>query len=43
LIDYYGIVRSLLMNQLDRAAQLNKGYEVERISGRVIEVLKATS
>ena len=40
IIDYLGIARSLVVNQLDRAAQANRGYEVDRLAGRLVEILK---
>ncbi|WOJ89896.1 hypothetical protein RZS28_00850 [Methylocapsa polymorpha] len=40
VIDYLAIVRSILMNALDSAAQRGKPYEIERISGRMVEVLR---
>jgi hypothetical protein len=40
IIEYLSILRSLLFGQLDRSAQLNKPYEVERIGGRVLDTLK---
>lgn len=40
VIDYLVIVRSILMNQLAREAELNKSYAVERVAGRLIEVLR---
>jgi hypothetical protein len=40
LIEYLGILRSVLFGQLDRSAQLNKPYEVERVGGRALEVLR---
>jgi hypothetical protein len=40
LIEYLSILRSILFGQLDRSAQLNKPYEVERIGGRVLDTLK---
>ena len=40
LLDYLVIVRSILMNQLAREAELNRSYAVERVAGRLIDVLK---
>ena len=40
VLDYLVIVRSILMNQLAREAELNRSYAVERVAGRLIEVLK---
>jgi hypothetical protein len=41
LIEYLAIVRSIIFGQLDRSAQRDKPYEVERLSGRAVEVLQA--
>jgi hypothetical protein len=41
LLEYLGIVRSIVFGQLDRSAQRDKPYEVERLSGRAVEVLQA--
>jgi hypothetical protein len=40
VLDYLVIVRSILMNQLAREAELNRSYAVERVAGRLIDVLK---
>jgi len=40
LIEYLGILRSILIGQLDRSAQRDKPYEVERVAGRVLDVLR---
>jgi hypothetical protein len=40
IIDYLAIIRSILMNQLDRESQANRPYGVERVAGRLIEVLR---
>jgi hypothetical protein len=40
VIDYLAIARSLVVNQLDRAAQANRGYEVDRLAGRLVEILR---
>ena len=40
IIDYLAIARSLVVNQLDRAAQANRGYEVDRLAGRLVEILR---
>jgi hypothetical protein len=40
IIEYLSILRSILFGQLDRSAQLNKPYEVDRIGGRVLDTLK---
>ena len=40
LLDYLVIVRIILMNQLAREAELNRSYAVERVAGRLIDVLK---
>lgn len=40
LLEYLGILRSVLVGQLDRSAQRDKPYEVERVAGRVLDVLK---
>jgi hypothetical protein len=41
VIDYLAITRSILMNALDKSAQAGKPYEVDRLSGRMVEVLAA--
>jgi hypothetical protein len=41
IIDYLAIARSIVFNQLDRAAQANRGYEVDRLAGRLVEILQA--
>src|SRR6202047_775055 len=41
LIEYLAIVRSIVFGQLDRSAQRDKPYEVERLSGRAAELLQA--
>ncbi len=40
LLEYLSIIRSILIGQLDRSAQRDKPYEVERVAGRVLDVLK---
>ena len=40
LIEYLGILRSILFGQLDRCAQRDKPYEVERVGGRLLDVLR---
>ena len=40
VIDYLTITRSIIMNALDKSAQANKPYEVDRLSGRMIEVMR---
>lgn len=40
LIEYLSILRSVLFGQLDRSAQRNKPFEVERISGRALDTLR---
>jgi hypothetical protein len=40
IVDYLSITRSILMNQLAREAELNRSYAVERVAGRLIEVLR---
>jgi hypothetical protein len=40
VIEYLAILRSILFGQLDRSAQQNKPYEVERIGGRTLDVLR---
>jgi hypothetical protein len=40
ILDYLSIIRSILMNQLDRESQANRPYGVERVAGRLIEVLR---
>jgi hypothetical protein len=40
IVDYLAITRSILVNQMDREAQLNKPYAVERLAGRLVEVLR---
>ncbi len=40
VIDYLTITRSILMNALDKSAQAGKPYEVDRLSGRMIEVMR---
>jgi hypothetical protein len=40
LIEYLAILRSILIGQLDRSAQRDKPYEVERVAGRILDVLR---
>ncbi|SFK28786.1 hypothetical protein [Methylocapsa palsarum] len=40
VLDYLTITRSIVMNALDRSAQANKPYEVDRLSGRMIETMR---
>ena len=40
LLEYLSILRSILFGQLDRSAQRNKPFEVERISGRALDTLR---
>jgi hypothetical protein len=40
LIDYLAVARSLVMNQMDREAQANRPYAVERLAGRLVEILR---
>jgi len=40
LLEYLSVIRSILVGQLDRSAQRDKPYEVERVAGRVLDVLK---
>ncbi|SFK83427.1 hypothetical protein [Methylocapsa palsarum] len=40
VLDYLAITRSVLMNALDKSAQANKPYEVDRLSGRMVEVMR---
>ena len=40
IIDYLTITRSLVMAQMDREAQLNKPFAVDRLAGRMVEILR---
>jgi hypothetical protein len=40
VIDNLPITRSIIMNALDKSAQANKPYEVDRLSGRMVEVMR---
>jgi hypothetical protein len=41
VIDYLTVVRSILMSSLDASARAGKIYEIDRLSGRMIEVMHA--
>ena len=40
VIEYLSILRSILFGQLDRSAQLNRPFEVEKLGGRALDVLR---